>query len=416
QQKQQQQHPTHGGVSIVGPLWHRRRSCRWQRLPYCALPPDGSALSQESPSAADFSSSQPTLSLALAGYTVLYRQQRSHSADHVIKLAHPSLPTHALAADTEGAGPHLGAHLRGARGRPTNARLLQLPARVRHMEPTDSGFSGPVSSSSNDDTCEPPPHQPQQTQSQSSNFNGVDLRRKSLAKSASFHLEFAPARPGVSPCSRQSVFIDDRWRAAPPLSRVLQPGCGGDRQTPEIQLADDEDSAAARRAAAASDIQRKSSRWNPDALFFRRADRRGSQTGRAKRHGLCVSKRQLLQLRPCGLTGRLYVSELSCPRRSSSAAQPSTCIELTMACGCAPATGARKLRASAAGPRRHRRSEVDDALEARAALGERLGEIRPAWPQAKLLRLGHWPLRPFSPTRPRSLSCSNLTERSGGPP
>ncbi|PAA88586.1 hypothetical protein BOX15_Mlig019162g1, partial [Macrostomum lignano] len=330
QQKQQQQHPTHGGVSIVGPLWHRRRSCRWQRLPYCALHPTG--LHCHKSRSAGFQQQQPTLSLALAGYTVLYVQRESQ-ADHVIKLAHPSLPTHALAADTEEQARtwvrHLAAH---AAGLPTPAfcsflasptlnsglpaKNTTMTAALADMEPTDSGFSGPVSSSSNDDTCEPPPHQPQQTQSQSSNFYGVDLRRKSLAKSASFS-------PGVEPGPTASLPAAAKASSSTTAGGLLRRfresfslGAAVIARRRKSKLADDEDSAAAVAAAAATSSANQCQRWDPDALLSAQTEvRLGQET---------VWRRRQLQLRA---DGRLYVSDLL-SSSMSSAAQPSTCIEL----------------------------------------------------------------------------------------
>ncbi|PAA66514.1 hypothetical protein BOX15_Mlig021204g1, partial [Macrostomum lignano] len=150
--------------SICGALHHRHEdTCRWQSYPLCQLMPAGSRLLLYKSSRATGS---PSLTLLLAGYTAIYVERES-SANHVIKLTHPSLPTHALSADSEDE----------ARAWVAKINLLQQLQNLQEMffpgfsQEPDSGFSGPVSSSSTDSCDHQQQRKPKLTKS--TTFSGL---------------------------------------------------------------------------------------------------------------------------------------------------------------------------------------------------------------------------------------------------
>uniref|UniRef100_A0A1I8GZC4 PH domain-containing protein n=1 Tax=Macrostomum lignano TaxID=282301 RepID=A0A1I8GZC4_9PLAT len=153
--------------SICGALHHRHEdTCRWQSYPLCQLMPAGSRLLLYKSSRATGS---PSLTLLLAGYTAIYVERES-SANHVIKLTHPSLPTHALSADSEDE----------ARAWVAKINLLQQQQQLQNLremffpgfsQEPDSGFSGPVSSSSTDSCDHQQQRKPKLTKS--TTFSGL---------------------------------------------------------------------------------------------------------------------------------------------------------------------------------------------------------------------------------------------------
>lgn len=79
---------------MVGPLSHRYKQQKWQRLAFCVLA--GMRLTAFKSTHSD----KPTLAIFLSGYTAIYAERDSGMA-HVVKLTHPHQETHVVAADTE---------------------------------------------------------------------------------------------------------------------------------------------------------------------------------------------------------------------------------------------------------------------------------------------------------------------------
>lgn len=80
--------------TMVGPLSHRYKQQKWQRLAFCVLA--GMRLTAFKSTHSD----KPSLAIFLSGYTAIYAERDSGMA-HVIKLTHPHQETHVVAADTE---------------------------------------------------------------------------------------------------------------------------------------------------------------------------------------------------------------------------------------------------------------------------------------------------------------------------